>query len=259
MGAWIETKVLLGNDFITDVASYMGAWIETIYRSRNTVISRSHPTWVRGLKLMMKVCLVMDLRRILHGCVDWNIRINALLVNPYRSHPTWVRGLKLLQADVESGDWMSHPTWVRGLKLCECTEYNTDSSVASYMGAWIETGVMSKTQHSAKSHPTWVRGLKHIWWTRVLGWWYCRILHGCVDWNYSKNKTTMNEVGRILHGCVDWNFSVVSLPRLNIVASYMGAWIETIKPLSYDLYFESHPTWVRGLKRGWFSSCSRWI
>ena len=33
------------------------------------------------------------------------------------------------------------------------------------------------------------------------------------------------------------------------VASFMGAWIETVKRNSFDWSHESHPLWVRGLKR----------
>ena len=54
------------------VAPYVGAWIET---DRYRVISpnsRSHPTWVRGLKL----------------------GVSILLFGVDKSHPTWVRGLK---------------------------------------------------------------------------------------------------------------------------------------------------------------------
>ena len=78
---------------------------------------RSHPVWVRGLKL---------------------IRI-GYIVHVMESHPVWVRGLKLIiindvriAIDVAPrvGAWIetmnralfrehqpSHPVWVRGLKL----------------------------------------------------------------------------------------------------------------------------------------------
>ena len=57
------------------VASYVGAWIETHVRQLHITIMMSHPTWVRGLKLME--CLKEYLVKV--------------------SHPTWVRGLKLLR------------------------------------------------------------------------------------------------------------------------------------------------------------------
>ena len=59
------------------------------------MIIKSHPTWVRGLKLS--------------GLNDYNR--NA------KSHPTWVRGLKLSHGLIDDATEKSHPTWVRGLKL----------------------------------------------------------------------------------------------------------------------------------------------
>ena len=53
----------------------MGAWIETICQLPTRAKARSHPTWVRGLKLCLSSC-----------------RLLIML-----SHPTWVRGLKLLK------------------------------------------------------------------------------------------------------------------------------------------------------------------
>ena len=58
----------------------MGAWIETKYDYYEFNNIMSHPTWVRGLKL-------------LYHC---GLRASEL------SHPTWVRGLK--QSIEEQGD-----------------------------------------------------------------------------------------------------------------------------------------------------------
>ena len=55
VGAWIETQLL---DRISDgsrVAPYVGAWIETINSSLINIDGPSHPTWVRGLKLIKKL------------------------------------------------------------------------------------------------------------------------------------------------------------------------------------------------------------
>ena len=97
------------------VAPYVGAWIETDTAPLNDFETLSHPTWVRGLKLL--TAKVEDIESV--------------------SHPTWVRGLKpaivfaTLIAAVAPyvGAWIetqshdsrprclpSHPTWVRGLK-----------------------------------------------------------------------------------------------------------------------------------------------
>ena len=101
-------------------------------------MSRSHPTWVRGLKLIKTYAFT-------------SIRA---------SHPTWVRGLKLSvlmltnQSKVAPyvGAWIetlmnasryfvlgSHPTWVRGLKRYSETLWPQLFRVAPYVGAWIET------------------------------------------------------------------------------------------------------------------------
>ena len=51
----------------------MGAWIETYDTIDDDVDNKSHPTWVRGLKLF-----------------DYGYILQII-----QSHPTWVRGLKL--------------------------------------------------------------------------------------------------------------------------------------------------------------------
>ena len=55
------------------------------------------------------------------------------------SHPTWVRGLKPCPCTVRETSHVSHPTWVRGLKRETDDKYLGKVTVASYMGAWIET------------------------------------------------------------------------------------------------------------------------
>ena len=78
----------------------MGAWIEICpLISYSPSYSVSHPTWVRGLKLLF---------------YNFIRRIN-------QSHPTWVRGLKSVEIEVAEAKEESHPTWVRGLKyIIEC-------------------------------------------------------------------------------------------------------------------------------------------
>ena len=44
--------------FTLFVAPYVGAWIETkIESEKNSAWFKSHPTWVRGLKLMLLIIL----------------------------------------------------------------------------------------------------------------------------------------------------------------------------------------------------------
>ena len=105
MGAWIETDYSTDTTSRQRVAPHMGAWIETRrFRKYIPDVIKSHPTWVRGLKLSLKpfyqICEV--------------------------SHPTWVRGLKLLRAFCKNATVSSHPTWVRGLKRKYAKLENTE-------------------------------------------------------------------------------------------------------------------------------------
>ena len=75
MGAWIETPQWMGADYLTEVAPYVGAWIETSMSTNDPVQAASHPTWVRGLKHKSKFIGGSDAT----------------------SHPTWVRGLKQIR------------------------------------------------------------------------------------------------------------------------------------------------------------------
>ena len=52
------------------VAPYVGAWIETSEYLSIDGDNKSHPTWVRGLKLGYKAVNPMSKRRTLRGCVD---------------------------------------------------------------------------------------------------------------------------------------------------------------------------------------------
>ena len=117
MGAWIETFDGVNGLQIKLVASYMGAWIETLTVHKHIHLRVSHPTWVRGLKLSKTQADRTD----------------------YESHPTWVRGLKqdgtiLLMKRAEVASYMG--AWIETLKACNIMP---EKSVASYMGAWIET------------------------------------------------------------------------------------------------------------------------
>ena len=51
MGAWIETAVAGVVSGVKSVAPYVGAWIETDPNKGIKTQYKSHPTWVRGLKL----------------------------------------------------------------------------------------------------------------------------------------------------------------------------------------------------------------
>ena len=167
--------------------------------------------------------------------------------------------------------FVSHPTWVRGLKHHRICAPRQGSTVAPYMGAWIETWYIYHQQYctlvapymgawiettmelwslvDGMSHPTWVRGLKP-------------------DLYYGN----LLKQSRTLHGCVDWNITGNTVKITTNVAPYMGAWIETTSAIvgpsthecrtlhgcvDWNFHFQfflvgklSHPTWVRGLKHG---------
>ena len=55
VGAWIETAERLQRYFSEYVAPYVGAWIETRLLRRAKISDKSHPMWVRGLKLTKKL------------------------------------------------------------------------------------------------------------------------------------------------------------------------------------------------------------
>ena len=92
----------------------------------------------------------------------------------------WVRGLKLVLLLATTPIATSHPMWVRGLKLNTPLFPDIPTTVAPYVGAWIETERNQVTAVTRTSHPMWVRGLKlrnECNCTRRKG----RTLCGCVD------------------------------------------------------------------------------
>ena len=52
VGAWIETLSNVGLSNFPYVAPLVGAWIETYVAGYFNQHGRSHPSWVRGLKLL---------------------------------------------------------------------------------------------------------------------------------------------------------------------------------------------------------------
>ena len=53
MGAWIETVTKPSLSTLGIVAPRVGAWIETNVTVEGNISYRSHPVWVRGLKLYL--------------------------------------------------------------------------------------------------------------------------------------------------------------------------------------------------------------
>ena len=52
------------------VAPHVGAWIETADCQRLFALLRSHPMWVRGLKLAVRLIPCLLVGRTPCGCVD---------------------------------------------------------------------------------------------------------------------------------------------------------------------------------------------
>ena len=55
VGAWIETLKIIWATLSGGVAPYVGAWIETSVTMLSGLTRLSHPTWVRGLKLVAPI------------------------------------------------------------------------------------------------------------------------------------------------------------------------------------------------------------
>ena len=72
VGAWIETKKELISKRQKKVAPRVGAWIETVVMATmNQDTARSHPVWVRGLKLgIFDLSDFCKRGRTPCGCVD---------------------------------------------------------------------------------------------------------------------------------------------------------------------------------------------
>ena len=94
VGAWIETERSIATIASGLVAPYVGAWIETTMKTGKPQRWKSHPMWVRGLKLYLVFIVLFT----------------------GKSHPMWVRGLKRNTLLIEEHTNRSHPMWVRGLK-----------------------------------------------------------------------------------------------------------------------------------------------
>ncbi len=116
VGVWIETLILITEDQPPMVTPYVGVWIETLVYLSKCLRKRSHPTWVCGLKQLLRT----NLHRLI------------------RSHPTWVCGLKHPSQKIQGtllvtpyvGVWIETICWWRFLgpkeshTLRGCVDWN---------------------------------------------------------------------------------------------------------------------------------------
>ena len=70
VGVWIETILIGYFPDVRPVTPFVGVWIETIACSLAVPSSKSHPSWVCGLKHHIIVWLASNLCHTLRGCVD---------------------------------------------------------------------------------------------------------------------------------------------------------------------------------------------
>ena len=139
VGAWIETSIRDDIFELKTVAPLVGAWIETQYALHFQLSVSSHPSWVRGLKLIFDIFFCnIDVAPLVGAWIE-TLR-SAIALQKYKSHPSWVRGLKLSVLVHLLPLLQSHPSWVRGLKLLQTLN----------------------TMTTRQSHPSWVRGLKLV-------------------------------------------------------------------------------------------------
>ena len=102
----------------------------------------------------------------------------------------------------------------------------TANRVAPYVGAWIETLNIKIAPILYQSHPMWVRGLKHN--------------------NKRYYRPLLKSHPMWVRGL---KLPYLPLFSCNLVAPYVGAWIETYDTVDDVDNSTSHPMWVRGLKR----------
>ena len=70
VGVWIETLDLLACLVKKYVTPFVGVWIETIGNSFNSILLKSHPSWVCGLKQSCTLANDGTEGHTLRGCVD---------------------------------------------------------------------------------------------------------------------------------------------------------------------------------------------
>ena len=119
----------------------------------------SHPSRMRGLKLLYRQHLSGEVLRIHHGCVDWNCKRCPVFANECFASIT--------------------DAWIETTLCQHCA---VSQWFASITDAWIETLGFQQPQTYAASHPSRMRGLKLLMYA-LLSLNMVRIHHGCVDWN----------------------------------------------------------------------------
>ena len=108
------------------VAPLVGAWIETGWRTLRPSYLWSHPSWVRGLKLVLQAVGIDD--AVVAPLVGAWIETSCLITKRSQSVVAPLVGAWIetrCTRVVPGKKAMSHPSWVRGLKLTSVTKVYT--------------------------------------------------------------------------------------------------------------------------------------
>ena len=95
----------------------MGAWIETIRDEKYKVLGRSHPMWVRGLKLEPLTAPPSNDDVAPHVGAWIETPVTGRLEETPRVAPHVGAWIETALLNTAGGLITSHPMWVRGLKL----------------------------------------------------------------------------------------------------------------------------------------------
>ena len=150
-------------------------------RLKDNTFAASHPTWVRGLKLdfVRRSLQVLKVAPYVGAWIE--TYIIGTEADFKKSHPTWVRGLKHYDTPLIQPVLKSHPTWVRGLKHHLLLPSPLFFRVAPYVGAWIETVKQSQNEEQKPVAPyvgAWIETSRNH---RLPLLPQGRTLRGCVD------------------------------------------------------------------------------
>ena len=118
VGAWIETNTCYNFAHRLSVAPHVGAWIETLIEvSGSTNTSKSHPMWVRGLKLakLDEWCVKYNVAPHVGAWIETNFYSATFVIRCVAPHVgAWIETHPPDYSLI--GCEKSHPMWVRGLK-----------------------------------------------------------------------------------------------------------------------------------------------
>ena len=270
MGVWIETYANL-NKVNHKPSHTLRGCVDWNLSAVSITIShtRSHPSWVCGLKQLWFSNTAAE--AAVTPFVGVWIETYCPIGTRYKilSHPSWVCGLKLFHR--------TQNAWYHSHTLRGCVDWNFIAAIITilsfvtpFVGVWIETSESSFFNSDLASHPSWVCGLKLSRFYQALDdlmshpSWVCGLklkvfrkatilwshtLRGCVDWNFCTTLENLQKRSHTLRGCVDWNIKETVTKSTVKSHTLRGCvdWNLSKSSINEDKA-ESHPSWVCGLK-----------